>query len=267
MSYLMGGRESELERLRLQARVWEPEVEAFLDRVGVEPGWRCADLGCGALGILGPLSRRVGRSGRVVGVENDRVQLEGARAALEEEGWKNVEIAEDDAYRTRLPRASFDLVHVRFLFAPGGRDPELLKEMLELARPGGVLAVQEPDTSSWSCQPPRPAWDRLTGTVREAFRLGGGDLDAGRRTFDLLRDAGVVDLRLRAAVLGLKDRNPYLRLPAMFATSLRPRILEAGLLTAAELDEAIAAVDAIADDPATTGLSYVVTQVWGRKPR
>ena len=263
----MGGRESELERLRLQARVWEPETEAFLDRIGVGEGWRCADLGCGALGILGPLSRRVGASGRVVGVENDAMQVEGARAALKEEGWTNVELAEDDAYRTRLPRASFDLVHVRFLFAPGGRDEELLKEMLALARPGGVLAVQEPDTSSWTCQPPRPAWDRLTATVREAFRRGGGDLDAGRRTFGLLRAAGVEDLRLRAAVLGLKDKNPYLGLPAMFAKSLRPRILEAGLLTAADLDEAIAGVEAVAADPATTGLSYVVTQVWGRKPR
>jgi SAM-dependent methyltransferase len=267
MSYLMGGRQSELERLRLQVRVWEPEVEAFFDRVGVERGWRCVDLGCGALGVLGPLSRRVGPTGHVVGVENDAIQVAGARAAIAEEGWTNVELAEDDAYRTRLPRASFDLVHVRFLFAPGGRDAELLKEMLALARPGGVVAVQEPDTSSWSCQPPHAAWDRLTDTVRAAFRLGGGDLDAGRRTFGLLRAAGVEDLRLRAAVVGLKDRNPYLRLPAMFATSLRPRILEGGLLTAADLDELIAAVEAIADDPARTGLSYVVTQVWGRTPR
>src|SRR5262245_51904442 len=222
----MGGRQSELERLRLQARVWEPEVEAFFDRLGVEAGGRCVDLGCGALGVLGPLSRRVGPGGRVVGVENDAIQVAGARAAIEEEGWANVELAEDDAYHTRLPRASFDLVHVRFLFAPGGRDTQLLKEMLALAKPGGVLAVQEPDTSSWSCQPPHPAYERLMDTVRAAFRLGGGDLDAGRRTFGLLRAAGVEDLRLRAAVVALKDRNPYLRLPAMFATSLPPRIHE-----------------------------------------
>lgn len=267
MSYLLGGQESEPERLRLQARVWEPESEAFLDRISVQPGWRSVDLGCGALGILGPLSRRVGPTGRVVGVENDPKQLEAVRDAVREEGWGNVEIVEDDAYRTHLPRSSFDLVHVRFLFAPVGRDDELLAEMLGLARPGGVLAVQEPDTSSWSCQPPSPAWDRLTGAVREAFRRAGGDLDAGRRTFGLLRRAGVEDLRLRAAIVALRDRHPYLRLPVMFATALRQRILEAGLLERAELDETIAALEASAQDPATTGLSFVVTQVWGRKPR
>jgi hypothetical protein len=34
-SYLLANNEGELERLRLQARVLEPEAEAMLDRIGV----------------------------------------------------------------------------------------------------------------------------------------------------------------------------------------------------------------------------------------
>src|SRR4051794_11047087 len=68
-AYLLPASASELERLRLQARVWEPEAETLLDRIGVQPGWRCADLGCGAMGILGPLSRRVGPTGRILGLD------------------------------------------------------------------------------------------------------------------------------------------------------------------------------------------------------
>jgi hypothetical protein len=64
---LAAGDDVELERIRLQARVWEPETETWLDDVKIEPGWRCIDLGCGVMGILGPLARRVGASGRVVG--------------------------------------------------------------------------------------------------------------------------------------------------------------------------------------------------------
>ena len=69
--YLLTNDEAELERLRLQARVWEPETETMLDRIGIQPGWRCLDLGCGGMGILGPLSQRVGRGGQVVGVDCD----------------------------------------------------------------------------------------------------------------------------------------------------------------------------------------------------
>ena len=65
-TYLLSSGEAERDRLRLQARVWEPEAEIMLDQIGVGPDWQCLDLGCGGMGILGPLSRRVAASGRVV---------------------------------------------------------------------------------------------------------------------------------------------------------------------------------------------------------
>jgi hypothetical protein len=64
---------AELERLRLQARVWDPETERWLDEIGIQHGWVCADLGCGAMGVIGPLSRRAGGQslGTVEIVENN----------------------------------------------------------------------------------------------------------------------------------------------------------------------------------------------------
>src|SRR5919202_6431066 len=96
--YLLSDAASELERLRLQARVWEPEAEAWLDLLGPMAGWRCLDLGCGAMGILGPLARRVGPGGRVVGVDRDALQLRGAREFVANEGLANVDVVEADAY-------------------------------------------------------------------------------------------------------------------------------------------------------------------------
>src|SRR2546422_1615816 len=125
--YLLAGGAAELERLRLQARVWEPEVEVMLEMIGVAPGWRCIDLGCGAMVILGPLSRRAGAKGEVTGVDMDAKQLDAARAYVTGENLKNVKVLEQDAYNTKLPRESFDLTHVRFVFAPVGRDAGLLR--------------------------------------------------------------------------------------------------------------------------------------------
>ena len=142
--YLLAGGVAELERLRVQARVWEPEVEVMLEMIGVAPGWRCIDLGCGAMGILGPLSRRVGPKGEVTGVDMDAKQLAAARAYVAGEDLKNVKVLELDAYNTRLPRESFDLTHVRFVFAPVGRDADLLREMIALTRPGEPSRSKSP---------------------------------------------------------------------------------------------------------------------------
>ena len=147
----------ELERLQLEARTWEAESEVMLDRVGVQSAWSCVDLGCGAMGILGPLSRRVGHSGRVIGIDVQRRQLAAARLYLAREGLANVRLRAGDPCQTELPRASFDLVHARFLFGLEVRHNQLLDEMLALVRPGGVIAIQEPDASSWHCFPPRQA--------------------------------------------------------------------------------------------------------------
>ena len=266
-TYLLAGGAAELERLRLQARVWEPEAERLLDQIGLPPGGSCVDLGCGGMGILGPLSRRVGPQGRVLGLDTDAKQLAAAREYVQANQLANVEILERDAYDTQLPRASFDFAHVRFVFAPVGRDAELLAELVPLVRPGGVVAIQEPDASAWNCYPAQPAWARLKAAILAAFARGGGDFNAGQRTFAMLKQAGLEDVQIRAAVLALPHPHPYRRLPLQFAASLRPRILDGGLLSEAELDETLAECERMVADPGTLVMSFIVTQVWGRVPQ
>jgi len=264
---------AELSRLRLQAAVWEPEAEALLDQIGVAHGWRCVDLGCGAVGILAALARRIGpeeEGGRVIGVETDPLLLAAARDLIAAEGLTTAEVRGTDTVATGLPARSFDLVHGRFLLAQpaggGGRERRLLAEMLRLTRPGGIVALQEPDSSAWSCWPPRPEFDELKALLLEACRLGGGDFDAGRRVHALFREIGLTDVRLRSAVLGLPPRHPYRRFPIMFAACARRRILAASLASERALDRLIAACEAIAADDSVIVQSFIVTQVWGRKP-
>lgn len=266
VDYLLSDSASELERLRLQARVWEPETEAWLDQFGPMTGWRCLDLGCGAMGILGPLSRRVGSSGKVIGVDADPVQLRGARAFVADNQLANVEILEADAYASPFSEDSFDLTHVRFLFAPVGRNAQLMDELWRLTKPGGIIAIQEPDAAAWGCYPPSDAWDRLKAAILEAFRRGGGDFNAGRRTYAMLQERGAEDVRISAAVVALAPGHPYLRLPVQFATSLKSRILDGGLMDKSELDDTIAECERVASNPKTIGTTFVVMQSRGRKP-
>jgi SAM-dependent methyltransferase len=202
---------------------------------------------------------------RTFGVDLDAKQLAAARAFVQEAELRNVEIVEQDVYHTTFPRESFDLVHVRFVFAPVGQDEDLVREMVALTKPGGIVAIQEPDATCWNCFPQHRAWDRLKGAILDAFKQGGGDFNAGQRTYGMLRQAGLEEVRIRAAVIALQNGHPYMRLPIQFATSLRQRILDAELLTEVELDEALSACEEIARNPETFVMSFLVTQVWGRK--
>jgi ubiquinone/menaquinone biosynthesis C-methylase UbiE len=257
---------AEVERLRVQARVWEADVEALLDQIGVEPGWHCLDLGCGALGILAPLSRRVGPGGRVVGVDNDERLLASARAYVEQERLTNVELLQSDARATQLPRDSFDLVHMRFVWAFGHADA-FLREMLALTKPGGIVVSQETDQNSWSYFPPRPAWPRLKQVIEAAFLQIGGDANIGQQTYGMFRRAGLEQVRVRAAIAALQDSHPYMRMPILGASGLRKVIVGANLMTETELDNILAEMERFIGNPMTYETSFTVTQVWGCKPR
>lgn len=257
----------EVERLTLQASAWEPAATEMVATMGVAQGWRCIDLGCGTRGILRPLSQAVSSLGTVIGIDNDPVLLASAREWSQERGLDNVWLLQDDAFETDLPRGCFNLVHARLLISQVGRDDQLLKEMIALTQPGGLVAVQEPDSASWNCYPRRAGFDALKPAIVRAFRTAGGDLDAGSRLFSMLRQAGLEDVQVRAHVLTIPPGEPQRRLPALLATSLRRRIVEGGLLTDSQFDTALADCEAAAQDNNTLFITPTLVQAWGRKPR
>jgi SAM-dependent methyltransferase len=257
--------DAEKARLQLQARVWEPETERLLDDVDIKAGWSCLDMGCGAMGVLGPLSRRVGSGGRVLGLEMDPGLLAAARQYIDEELLTNVELRNGDAFESGLNPDAFDLVHERFVL-PHVADPQaLLREMIRLTRPGGIVVVQEPDHSSWNFWPYHEKWPRLLHILESALALR-GDINIGRRTFHMAKQAGLKDVYLRAGIVALQNSHPYMKMPLVAAGAMRSHMLSAGLASEAELDDLLNDIDQHASDSETVMISFTVTQVWGRKP-
>ena len=259
VGYLLAGQLSELDRLQLQSRVWEPAGARLLAELGDGTGKRVLDVGCGCLGWLRVLSAWVGSDGICVGTDVDERLLSAATDLVEAESLTNVELMSDDLFDSALEAESFDLVHARFQLAPLGRFEEQLAAYRRLLRSGGTLVLEDPDMASWTFEPAAPASARLVGWIREAFRRGGGDFDAGRLERGLLVAAGL-DPRVRAEVVALEPGHPYLRLPLQFAAALRPRLLE--LVAESDLDATIAAADAELADPARWGLTFTLVQTW-----
>ena len=154
--YLLADQPSELERLQLQSRVWEPSGRQLLTKFSDGSGLRALDVGCGALGWLRILSDWVGPAGQVVGTDIDERLLDAARSFLDAEGIANVELAVDDLFDSNLEPESFDLVHARYVIAPLGRGREQVASHRRLVRPGGSLVLEEWDLGSWHFNPPAP---------------------------------------------------------------------------------------------------------------
>jgi ubiquinone/menaquinone biosynthesis C-methylase UbiE len=264
--YLLGDTAAELQHLVAQAEVYAAEAEQLLGDLSLPSGARAIDVGCGVLGIVHLLRARVGDSGHVVGVDREPRILEMARG-LAEQRRIEVEFVQADATATGLPRASFDLVHARTLLLNVSNPDEVVAEMVALARPGGVVAVQEPDSSGWVCDPPHPAWPVLRAAVTDAYRANGKDFDIGRRSGRLLRGAGLEEVRVRATARVTRPGEYYQTFLLTLAQLVREDILAAHVLTADELDSYIDSLRAHLAAPGTLTSQPLMWQAWGRTPR
>jgi SAM-dependent methyltransferase len=261
-SYLLAGQASELKRLQLQSQVWEPSGRRLLDEIGDGRGTRALDVGCGALGWLRLLSKWVGPDGEVTGTDVDEAMLAAADRFVTEEGLRNVGLAKDDLFATGLEPDSFDLVHARYEICPLGRGHEQMQTYLRLARPGGVIVLEDPDTGSWHFNPHAPALEKLIELIIESFRLSGGDWGAGRTHLHLLREFGI-EGNVRAEVVALPPGHPYLRLPLQFATALEERLL--ALVSADQLGQLRDQGEAELQEPGRWGTTFTLLQCWGRR--
>ena len=102
-SYLLASQPTELERLQLQSKVWEPAGRALLAQLQGGIGLRVLDVGCGVMGWLRVLSEWVGPTGSVVGSDLDDKMLAGARAFVEAEALANVTLLKDNLFSSQLP--------------------------------------------------------------------------------------------------------------------------------------------------------------------
>ncbi len=258
--YLLANQPSELERLRLQSRVWEPTGRQLLSKLGDGSGRRALDVGCGALGWLRILSEWVGPSGQIVGADIDESLLDSARSFLEAEGISNVELVVDDLFESKLEPQSFDLVHARYQIAPLGRGGEQVASYARLVGPGGSLVLEEWDMGSWHFNPPAPAAERLIRLLSEIFAGLGGE--AGRGLPELLREIGIKEPEMDAHVIALKPGHPYLRLPLQFSAALESRLLQT--LSEDELASLRRETETELAEPGRWGTTFTLIQSWGK---
>ena len=260
-TYLLAGQDSELERLQLQSRVWEPSGRRLLDEIGAGRRARAVDVGCGVLGWLRLLSEWVGPDGEVVGTDVDEGMLAAAGRFVANEGLGNVVLRNDDLFATGLEPASFDVVHARFVLTPLGRGPEQLQTYVRLLRPGGTVVLEDPDWGSWHFNPPAQAAEQLIALISQAFARW-GDAEAGRTHLEVLRSFGIAG-HVRAEVLALKPGHPYLRMPLQLATALRARLL--AFVDAGELQRLCREAEAELRDPDRWGTTFTLLQSWGER--
>jgi SAM-dependent methyltransferase len=194
------------------------------ERGGFAPGRRLLDVGCG----FGLETLRLARLGGVVaGIDKsaDFIADAGRRAAAE---GLSIDLRAGDATALPYPDASFDCVRAERLLMYL-QDPErAVREMRRVGRPGGGLAVIEPDFSTTTLNLPdrdvvRRALAHEADTAVVQSWLPGPLLG-------MLADLGLTDVRVATRVVIFPQE-----LGAAYFESVGRHAADAGAITGDEL--------------------------------
>ena len=185
-------------RLELRARA-ESEIavrDEYVDLLGVAPGERVLDVGCGSGAVTRTLAQRVAPSGQAVGCDLSGSLLKVARELADEAGLGAIiAFNEGDCRKLPYPDASFDAVVAATTLSHVPDVGRALAEMVRVTRPGGRVGVFDLDGDMCLfAHPERELTRKIVAACSDQMWVNGWLV---RELPVHLADLGIVDVKAR----------------------------------------------------------------------
>ena len=199
--YALGYSDAERARLIRQATQLGPLTERFFRDAGIGPGQHVLELGSGMGDVATLVARIVGPDGSVLGIERDANSIKIAQARADEAGLRNIAFSQSDISQLQS-HERFDAAVGRFILQFVPDLVAVLRGLMTLLRPGGIIAFHEPQ------------WDPYLGllgglplsracaiAVRDTMRASGVRTDSGLSLYSAYQQAGLPSPSMRLEMI------------------------------------------------------------------
>ncbi|MBU0702939.1 MAG: class I SAM-dependent methyltransferase [Chloroflexi bacterium] len=120
--------------------------EGILKEVGIQPGFRVLDYGCGPGGYVAGAAELVGESGKVYALDLHPLAIRRVQDLARKKQLANVETILSDC-KTGLPDGSIDAVLLYDIFHMLSDPQAILAELHRVLKPDGILSLLNPHMS------------------------------------------------------------------------------------------------------------------------
>jgi ubiquinone/menaquinone biosynthesis C-methylase UbiE len=223
-NYALGHSPTEIRRLGIQAAILRPTTMRLLHAIGVCPGMRILDVGCGAGDVVLLAADLMGESGVVVGIDRSEAVILAARARAATA--KNVHFLVKSP-NDILDTASFDVVISRYVLIFQDDVPSFIRASARLVKPGGIVAFHEiDDADDFTALPEVPLWKQANDWLMNALRSLVPNPDVAGRLVACFSQAGLGSPVLFCEVpIGDGERSPIATWLAETLRTLLPQII------------------------------------------
>lgn len=115
----------------------------IIEHLGLEPGVRVLDAGCGPGRLTLPLAVTVGADGQVLALDIQEEMLSRTRGKVQAAGLNNVQYIQAALGEGKLPSENFDYAVLVTVLGEIPGQVSALQEINRALKPGGILSVTE----------------------------------------------------------------------------------------------------------------------------
>lgn len=263
--YALATGEKAASRLSLVQSVYGPDAERLLHSVGIQPGQRVVDLGCGTGASLPWFSRAVGPGGEVLGLDASAGQLDVARQHCEDLGIENVTFVKADVYETGLEPVHFDVAHCRLLLCHLQKPQDCIQEMARIVKPGGIVVCADIDLERLTSIPSTPGYTKMRELYLKRRQLDGLVNDIGPKLAGPMLNAGLIQPEM-AIFQPVYFRGEKKRLWELTFAESSARTLEKGIISEPDLQELLDQLADVARNERIAVAQAPMCVCWAKKP-
>ena len=234
--YALGHNHEELQRLIGQSRFLGELTEQMLRAAGIGAGMRVLDVGCGAGDVSFLAATLVGPGGSVIGVDRSSEAIALAKRRAADVGLANVSFVTQDL-QDLATEARFDAIIGRLVLMYFPEPAAVLRSLLGLLVPGGVVAFHEIDVHGANSAPLVPLFARSVARISAALRRSNAQPRMGLRLAQTFQQASLpTPCMIAHARIGTGAEAGTFQQLAGITRTLLPAMEKHGIATAAEVE-------------------------------
>ena len=246
-------KEGERQRLALMSSLLDPMHRRHIERLGLGPGARTLEVGCGNASMSAWIAGRIAPGGRAVAVDID--------LSLADPEVPGLELRRADIRSGPVEPGCFDLVTARAVLHHLADAETAMANLVASARPGGMILLIEPDFLPVSIAEPPAVRDFWQGWLAWS-RVQEIDFCIGRRLPAMLAGLGLLDISGTGETALYNGGSAWAEYWRQTVLELRPGLVDSGKLD----DRSIGAFLERCADPAWWTQTIAWTAAEARRP-
>jgi ubiquinone/menaquinone biosynthesis C-methylase UbiE len=251
--YVAAGRPDETIRLEAQAKALDQTIERELGILGLKPGMRVLDGGCGT----GAVTRRIASKvfpAETFGVDIDPLFIDKARKTALDAGIKNIRFEVGNIDNLVYDAGFFDLSYCKLVLMHVKNPVKTVAELKRVTRKGGIVAASDTDDGAILTYPQAPRFFSLWERYGEWAKARGEDRYIGRKLYSIFSEAGLKSIKIHPLPAFATQQEPdalrmLLYILVDIAELHKDAMIKEGAATARDYEEGVKEIETVLKHP------------------